>query len=84
MQSQSSTKLNTGKCRVITFTSKHYEIQYISDIININSTRSNGTRDLGITFVNRLSFTRHVASVLSNATKMYGFLVSFSNPAAII
>lgn len=67
--------LNASKCKVVTFTKKHSSIENLYFIDGMPLSRLNSTKDLGVVFDSKLSFTDHIHLKVTEATKMIGFII---------
>lgn len=80
--------LNVAKCKMVTFTHSSSHLIYNYNIANINLTRVNEIKDLGITFTSTLSFNRHFDLICAKANSMLGFLIrsmkEFNNPRVFV
>lgn len=75
--------LNPQKCNVMSFTRKSIPISYDYTINNNILHRPETLRDLGVIFDKTLAFNIHINTIVSEASKTYGFIVrnsrEFSN-----
>lgn len=79
--------LNTGKCSVMTITKKLsptlHEYSMEQDVLS----RVDSVRDLGVLLDSKLSFSNHIEKMVSEATRMLGFILrnckSFNNIDAL-
>jgi ribonuclease P/MRP protein subunit RPP40 len=80
-------KLNYDKCMFISFTNKKKPIIFNYEIDDINLSRVDTVKDLGVYLTHNLNYTTHINSIISKAFKLLGFLKrtssEFSNVRAI-
>lgn len=76
--------LNINKCEIVSFTTKRNYISFDYAIEDKKIPRSNSFKDLGVTFDRELSFIPHIHNVISDASRMLGFIIrtskDFSEP----
>lgn len=80
--------LNFSKCKVVTFTRKHFPVLYNYTYANgLQFIRENCVKDLGIYFDSCLTFKDHMDYITSKANSVFGFLKrnskNFSNAKTI-
>lgn len=66
--------LNTGKCNVMTFSTKTNKIIYNYTIQSTDINRCTSFKDLGILFDPTLSFSFHIENIAKSSVKMLGFI----------
>lgn len=75
--------LNPQKCNVMSYTRKSCTLTYNYNINNNVLPRPETFRDLGVIFDKTISFQNHISTIISQASKLYGFIVrnsrDFSN-----
>ncbi|GJQ76743.1 hypothetical protein Trydic_g15586 [Trypoxylus dichotomus] len=67
--------LNINKCTVVSYNNTHTTLYYNYQINDAAIPRNIKTLDLGVLFDNRLSFTEHISSMCSSASKTLGFVM---------
>lgn len=68
-------KLNTSKCKIMTFTRRQNSIQFDYNIDNFPLQRCSEYKDLGVLFDCKLSFSSHINQMTKAASKLLGFFV---------
>lgn len=79
--------LNISKCKTVTFTRKKSVIEFAYNMDGAVLSRQNTIKDLGVVFDSKLSFVEHIDLKISEAQRIYGFIVrncrGFSNVIAL-
>lgn len=68
-------QLNISKCKVISYTRKTNPILFHYNVDTEVLLRTDTTRDLGVCFDNKLSFSEHIQQTVSASLKRLGFVV---------
>ena len=66
--------LNISKCSCMSYTHKLQPLNFSYKINNVNLTRTDVIRDLGVTFDTRLDFSCHIDQIVSKSYKILGLL----------
>lgn len=67
--------LNPSKCCFMSYTLKSNKLAYPYAIDNVTLNNPTTIVDLGVTFDQQLSFTKHIENIVAAANRSYGFLV---------
>lgn len=67
--------LNANKCQILSYTRKKNIFHFPYIIKGSNLKRVNVTKDLGVTFDQKLTFNEHISLKVCDALKSYGFIV---------
>lgn len=67
-------ELSIDKCKAMSFSRKRDPIHYVYNIDEVTLDRIREYRDLGVTFVENMSFNKHVEIVVAKAYAMLGFM----------
>lgn len=67
--------MNISKCMVISFTRKHNSVLYDYTFKSVPLKRTYSTRDLGVIFDHKLTFSNHITSIINSAMKILGFVI---------
>lgn len=70
-----SLQLNIKKCNVVSYTTKTCPIYFKYSLNNEYILRSDTFKDLGVIFDNKLSFTAHYNSIVTESSRMLGFII---------
>jgi hypothetical protein len=69
-----SLHLNINKCKIMSFHRKKNPIINVYNINNVELPRVYETIDLGVTFVENITFNRHIDNIIAKANSMFGFV----------
>lgn len=79
---------NIEKCQVLTFSKSANPVVYPYEMDGSILSRPESVRDLGVTFVKKLSFNDHISKTVAQSTKTLGFVIrtskGFNNDATIL
>lgn len=67
--------LNISKCKVITYSRKANSTIYDYHIDSQSLSRTDSTKDLGIYFDNKLTFSKHIDTTVSSSMRTLGFIL---------
>ncbi|CAH1975592.1 unnamed protein product, partial [Acanthoscelides obtectus] len=73
--SQNNLSLNINKCYVMSYTLKKNPLLFDYTLSGSSIQRTSTLCDLGVTFDSQLTFVKHIDSKISEANRMYGFIV---------
>lgn len=68
-------KLNIAKCKVMSFYNNQKPVLFSYTINNATLERCTNFKDLGVTFDSRLSFSGHISTIVSSASKVLGYCI---------
>ena len=80
-------EMNVSKCKVVTYTRKATQTEFLYTFNNTVLSRGQTTKDLGILFDSKLDFVEHVNVITNSALRLLGFIIrnckQFSNTQAL-
>lgn len=70
--------LNTSKCSVISFTRKRLPLIHSYSLSGVPLARESSVKDLGVLLDSKLTFSEHLAYIISKASSQLGFIFRFA------